>query len=161
MSEHMSDVMFGKVFAGMIGGMALLTVAIVILAYSVGGDAGNKKSDVAIEFKNLEAMARTTPVASMAVGEISEKQVAAVSTEAMSGDSVYQSSCAVCHAAGIAGAPKYGDAGAWQPRIAQGIDALYEHSLNGFNAMPAKGGNTSLGDDDVRAAVDYMVNSVN
>ena len=63
----------------------------------------------------------------------------------------------MCHAAGVAGAPKLTDKAAWAPRIAQGKDALYSSSLKGKGAMPAKGGNPSLSDADVKAAVDYMV----
>lgn len=156
MNEHMSDVKFGKVFAGMLSGMVVLTIFLIILAYAVGGEAGSKRSDLAIFINNQETLVRTAPVGSITVGDVSEQQIAAVSTEAMSGDSVYQSSCAVCHAAGIAGAPKLDDVAAWEPRIAQGIEILYEHAIKGFNTMPAKGGNTSLSDDAVKAAVDYM-----
>ena len=63
----------------------------------------------------------------------------------------------VCHAAGIAGAPKFGDKAVWAPRIKTGIEMLYANSLKGKNAMPPKGGNLSLPDADVKAAVDYMV----
>lgn len=73
------------------------------------------------------------------------------------GVATYKQSCAVCHAAGVAGAPKLTDKAAWAPRIAQGKDALYNSSLKGKGAMPAKGGNPSLSDADVKAAVDYMV----
>ena len=73
------------------------------------------------------------------------------------GQATYQQSCAVCHTAGVAGAPKLTDKAAWAPRIAQGKDALYNSSLKGKGAMPAKGGNPSLSDADVKAAVDYMV----
>lgn len=73
------------------------------------------------------------------------------------GEQVYRQSCAVCHANGVAGAPKTGDAAAWAPRIARGIDALYATAINGKGAMPAKGGNPSLSDADVKAAVDYLV----
>lgn len=77
------------------------------------------------------------------------------------GKKVYDSACTVCHGAGIAGAPKSGDKAAWAPRIAQGNATLYEHAIKGFQGkgglMPAKGGNTSLSDADVKAAVDYMV----
>lgn len=157
MSEHMSDATFGKVFAGMIGGMVLLTIALIILAYAVGGEAGRQKSDISISTADQETKSRTTPVASIAVGEVSAQQQAMASAEAVSGDSVYQSACAACHATGIANAPKYGDAAAWEPRIAQGVEVLYEHAINGFNTMPAKGGNISLSDDAVKAAVDYMI----
>lgn len=73
------------------------------------------------------------------------------------GEATYKQSCAVCHAGGVAGAPKLTDKAAWAPRIAQGKDALYNSSLKGKGAMPAKGGNPSLSDADVKAAVDYMV----
>lgn len=77
------------------------------------------------------------------------------------GKKTYGATCALCHASGLAGAPKPGDKAAWGPRIAQGKDTLYTHALEGYTgaagAMPARGGNTSLSDDDVKAAVDYMV----
>ena len=73
------------------------------------------------------------------------------------GEGIYRQSCAVCHTAGVAGAPKLTDKAAWAPRIALGKDALYNSSLKGKGAMPAKGGNPSLSDADVKAAVDYMV----
>lgn len=72
------------------------------------------------------------------------------------GEAVYKANCAACHAAGVAGAPKLGDKGAWAPRLARGMDALYAAGLNGKGAMPAKGGNPALADGDVKAAIDYM-----
>lgn len=73
------------------------------------------------------------------------------------GKSVYDSACAACHAAGVAGAPKFGDKAAWAPRLKSGMETLYTSALKGKNAMPPKGGNVSLADADVKAAVDYMV----
>lgn len=77
------------------------------------------------------------------------------------GEATYKQTCFACHDAGVAGAPKLGDKAAWAPRIAQGVDTLYTHSLKGFQGkvgmMPPKGGNVTLPDADVRAAVDYMV----
>ena len=73
------------------------------------------------------------------------------------GKKVFEGTCMVCHGAGLAGAPKFGDKAAWAPRIKQGIDTLYKSALNGKNAMPAKGGNNSLSDAEVKAGVDYMV----
>jgi cytochrome c5 len=70
---------------------------------------------------------------------------------------VYDKACTVCHGAGIAGAPKAGDKAAWSPRIAQGKQTLYDHAIKGIRAMPAKGGNAALSDDEVKAAVDVMV----
>jgi len=76
------------------------------------------------------------------------------------GKSIYGKTCAMCHAAGVAGAPKPGDKADWGPRIAQGKDTLYKHAIEGFTGakgmMPARGGGTSLSDDEVKAAVDFM-----
>lgn len=70
---------------------------------------------------------------------------------------IYSASCAACHISGAAGAPKQGDKAAWAPRLKNGNAALYASAIKGKNAMPAKGGNASLSDDDVKAVVDYMV----
>jgi cytochrome c5 len=77
-----------------------------------------------------------------------------------SGKSTYDSICSTCHGAGIAGAPKYGDKAAWAPRLKAGKDSLYTTALKGKGAMPPKGGNPSLSDADVKAAVDYMAAAV-
>jgi cytochrome c5 len=61
---------------------------------------------------------------------------------------------------GVANAPKLGDKTAWAPRIAAGMDSLYNNALKGKNAMPAKGGNAALNDDEVKAAVDFILSSV-
>ena len=76
------------------------------------------------------------------------------------GPGVFGKTCSMCHAAGVAGAPKPGDKADWGPRIAQGKDVLYKHAMEGFTGakgmMPARGGNPSLTDDEVKAAVEYM-----
>jgi cytochrome c5 len=77
------------------------------------------------------------------------------------GQQVYQASCLACHDTGLAGAPKLGDKGQWAQRIAKGLDTLYASAVNGVQgsagAMPAKGGNPTLSDAEVKAAVEYMV----
>ncbi|HWU67281.1 MAG TPA: c-type cytochrome, partial [Stenotrophobium sp.] len=73
------------------------------------------------------------------------------------GEKVFGTTCVTCHGAGVLGAPKVGDKTAWGPRVAQGKDTLYTHALNGFKMMPARGGNAALKDDEVKAAIDYMV----
>jgi cytochrome c5 len=80
--------------------------------------------------------------------------------DAAKGKTVFDSSCAACHATGVAGAPKAGDKAAWAARLKQGTDALYQTALKGKGAMPPKGGNMALSDVDVKAAVDYMVSQV-
>ena len=84
---------------------------------------------------------------------------AAVAAAAGGGDGkgTYEKVCSVCHAAGVVGAPKFGDKAAWKPRIAAGMDTLHNSALKGKNAMPPKGGMVDLPDGDVMAAVDYMV----
>jgi len=77
------------------------------------------------------------------------------------GKAVYEKSCALCHAAGIAGAPKFGNAADWTPRRARGAEALYASALNGTpKGMPPRGGNAELKDPDVKSAVDYMLAAV-
>lgn len=82
---------------------------------------------------------------------------AAGTGDLVKGEKVYTSTCLACHGAGVLGAPKFGDKAAWGPRIAQGIDTLHTNSINGIRMMPPKGGNATLKDEDVKAAVDYMV----
>ncbi|MGL4602785.1 MAG: c-type cytochrome [Iodobacter sp.] len=76
-----------------------------------------------------------------------------------SGKSVYEALCISCHATGLSGSPKFADAAAWAPRIAQGFETLWTHAIGGFNAMPAKGGGTDLTDDEVKRAVAFMANA--
>jgi cytochrome c5 len=85
------------------------------------------------------------------------KSAAAGKADAGKGKTVYDATCQACHAAGVAGAPKAGDKTAWAPRLKGDKNALYTNSLKGKGAMPPKGGNPSLADADVRAAVDYML----
>lgn len=77
------------------------------------------------------------------------------------GKGVYGKTCAICHAAGIGGAPKPKDQADWSARLAQGKDVLYKHAIEGYNgskgAMPARGGNSALSDDEVKASVDFML----
>lgn len=72
------------------------------------------------------------------------------------GEAVYNAVCHTCHASGLLGAPKMGDAASWASHVAKGKDTLYDHAINGFNAMPAKGG-ADIPDEEVKNAVDYMV----
>jgi cytochrome c5 len=74
------------------------------------------------------------------------------------GEALYKQVCVACHAAGVAGAPKFGDKAAWEPRIKTGLQALKTSAVMGKNAMPPKGGSTAS-DADVHAAVEYMVNA--
>ena len=114
---------------------------------------GEKPADTAA------APAASAPVAA-APAPAPEPAPAPVAENAV-GKKVYGSVCSMCHAANVAGAPKPGDKADWGPRIAQGNDTLYKHAIEGFTGakgmMPARGGGSSLTDDELKAAVDYMV----
>ncbi len=84
----------------------------------------------------------------------------AASGEAASGEAIYGKACVVCHASGAAGAPKLGDKGAWGGRVGLGLDALVQSVTNGKGAMPPRGTCTDCSDDDLRAAVEYMLTKV-
>jgi cytochrome c5 len=73
------------------------------------------------------------------------------------GETIYKQACFACHQMGVVGAPKLGDKQAWAPRLAQGLDTLRQHALQGIRGMPPKGGRTDLADEAVIDAVAYMV----
>ncbi len=99
------------------------------------------------------APAAATPVAVVAAAPAA---AATAGAAAGAGEALYKQACQVCHAAGVAGAPKLGDKAAWAPRIQTGMDALYASVINGKGAMPPKGG-SAASVADIHAAVDYMV----
>jgi cytochrome c5 len=75
---------------------------------------------------------------------------------AANGEALYKQACTVCHAAGVAGAPKTGDKAAWAPRIAQGLEAMTASAIKGKGAMPPKGGAMAASDAEIKAAVQYL-----
>lgn len=121
--------------------LALLVTALSLVALTA---CGQKEEPVAAPAASPAPAAAPAPVAENSVGK-----------------SIYNKTCALCHAAGVAGAPKPGDQADWGPRIAQGNETLYKHAIEGFTGakgmMPARGGGASLSDDEVKAAVDFMV----
>lgn len=82
---------------------------------------------------------------------------AAVDGEPRSGEMIYKAVCQTCHDTGLIGSPKIGDVGVWAARLGKGKATLYDHAINGFNSMPAKGGNKDLLDEEVKNAVDYIL----
>ena len=122
-----------------------MMVAAAIVAALLAG-CGDKKPEPA--------------AAASAPAVVSAPAAPAPAAENELGKSVFGKTCAMCHAAGVAGAPKPGDKADWGPRIAQGKDTLYKHAIDGFTGakgmMPAKGGAANLSDAEVKAAVDYM-----
>ena len=90
---------------------------------------------------------------------IVEEPAPVVASGPMSAEQVFNTACMACHATGAAGAPKMGDSADWEPRIAQGMDVLFEHATKGFKAMPPRGGSAQLTDDEVRSAIIFMVDN--
>jgi cytochrome c5 len=86
--------------------------------------------------------------------------LATLPAQAADGAAVFNQACSMCHTPGLANSPKFGDKAAWAPRVANGRDALLHSALNGKGAMPAKGGNPKLSDDEVAAALDHMLAAV-
>lgn len=111
--------------------------------------------------------ARIAPVGQLntgpAIEPVAAAPVAAAPTAARSGEEVFKASCFACHGTGAAGAPMVGDAAAWGSRTAQGIDTLLSHAINGFagntGVMPARGTCANCSDDDLKAAIEYMVDN--
>jgi len=156
----MTDRAFLKTFSGLLAALVALTVIIFVVAQMVSG-SGKAKTKVVAQ-ADSEIAARIKPVGELVLASAAVVANGVIPTaKAADGKATYDKACMACHAAGVAGAPKFGDKADWGPRIAQGNDTLYTHALKGFTGkkgmMPAKGGNASLADADVKAAVDYMV----
>ncbi|MCG8394165.1 MAG: cytochrome c5 family protein [Pseudomonadales bacterium] len=148
----------------------MLTASLVLVAALVSASSVAAKSTKEISpyplgersvFSERAIAERVKPVGSVCVeGEECGSAAAAgeeVASGPRSGEAVYNASCAACHATGAAGAPKTGDTAAWAPRIAQGDATLLDHAINGLNAMPPKGMCMECSDDEIKAAVEYMV----
>jgi len=113
-----------------------------------------------------DAAAASAPAATAAAAPAPQPAAAPAKTETAAAPAaaggaapaLYTQTCQMCHAAGVAGAPKLGDKAAWGPRVAQGIDALTASAIKGKGAMPPKGGSTAS-DAEIKAVVTYMVNA--
>lgn len=156
----MTDREFLKTFSGLLAALVALTIVIFVVAQMVSGSGRAKVKTVQADKEIAE---RIKPVGELVVAGATAVANGVVSTAnaAADGKGTYNKACVACHGAGVAGAPKIGDKAAWAARIAQGNETLYTHAIKGFQGkkgfMPAKGGNASLADADVKAAVDHMV----
>ena len=155
----MTDRAFLKTFSGLLAALVALTVIIFVVAQMVSGSGKMKTKVVQAD---SDVVARIKPVGELVVASAATVANGVIPTaKTADGKGTYDKACVVCHAAGVAGAPKLGDKADWGPRIAQGNDTLYTHAIKGYQGkkgfMPAKGGNVALADADVKASVDYMV----
>jgi len=102
------------------------------------------------------AAAPAAAAAAAAQAPAPEQKTAAVNP---AGEQLYKTVCFACHATGVANAPKFGDKAAWAPYISTGMDAMVKVAMTGKGAMPPKGGAANASEDDIRAAVQFMVNA--
>ncbi|MFC7420707.1 c-type cytochrome [Iodobacter arcticus] len=147
-----SNVKASKGIAGMILASVIgvpLFVYLLIKLFTSGSGVDVTRSTMTTE----AVSARLQPVGSI-------KIVDGGPPGSKNGKAVYEAVCLSCHGTGLAGAPKFADAGAWGARISKGFETLWTHAIKGFNAMPAKGGAADLTDDEVKRAVAYMGNAV-
>jgi cytochrome c5 len=153
------DKQFYSTFFAIMGGLAVLAIILIIIATNLTTDVADyKPEDVVVE--NIKPVGKVR-VAGESAPEPAPAATAPVQTAAApkSGEEIYNGSCMGCHATGAAGAPKLGDAAAWAPRIAAGMDALMANAINGLNAMPPKGLCMTCSNDELQAAVEYIVSN--
>ena len=100
-----------------------------------------------------EISKRIKPVAQLHIGD----GAAAAPSGPRSGEDVYKASCFACHGTGAMGAPKTGDAAEWEKRMAKGLDQVVANAINGFNTMPPRGTCAACSDDELKAAVEFMI----
>ncbi|MCB1683255.1 MAG: c-type cytochrome [Pseudomonadales bacterium] len=135
---------------------ATACVSIVLIALAVPAAAAPVPPG-----SDEDIRARLAPAGAVCrAGEDCGSGTAAASGAALTGDAVYNQFCFACHASGVGGAPLFADAEAWAPRIAKGMDALMATTLNGLGAMPPRGTCMNCSDEELQAAVDYMLEQV-
>ena len=168
-AEH--DRKLQNLFSVILGGLVGITIVIVFLVNSLASRAQSDRLQSNSAYRRITAQ-RIAPEVRIAIAgqDNSALNVQAttpvaaappVAAAVLPGDEVYRTACAVCHATGLAGAPKFADRAVWAPRIAQGATVLRKHALEGFQGkagvMPMKGGQIAMADQSILNAVDYMV----
>lgn len=141
------------------------TLTVMLLALVLAAGCSDQDSAPASRTESPEVSApdvQTQQVAAeekQAVTETPEPALEQAAEQAAVDDGlkIYMTYCQACHANGVANAPKLGDKDAWAPRIAKGSDVMFSTVINGLNAMPPKGTCMTCSDDDLRAAMEYMV----
>lgn len=162
---HATDKHFFDLFMVVIGVLIAVTFGLFLLSNYIAG----KTQEVYVlqdEPYQEQVAGNIKPVGGVAVdgdaiadpGEVATVEPVA---EVLSGPQVYNQACLACHGAGVGGAPVMGNAEAWTGRIAQGNEVLTDHVINGYTGpagyMPPKGGRVDLSDEEIIAAMNYMV----
>lgn len=154
---NQQDKSFLKTFTAMIGGLVVIGLVVIVIARVVTNMAEQGSSMRAAQEAAL--LERISPVGTVALaGDEPEAAAEADSgSSALSAQEVVTQVCAACHQAGVLEAPKIGAKEDWEARMEAGLDMLVSNAINGLNAMPARGGNPNLSDDEVRASVLLML----
>lgn len=162
-----ADDIFWREFGVVLLALVLFTVIVFFTARAIGAHSFEKMQN-----SPDAVLKRIQPVGQVRVGESDQMVASAAPAPAASaapaaepaaaassggGEAVYSKACIACHSTGVAGAPKVGDKAAWEPRTAQGLDAMVASAVKGKGAMPPKGGQMSLSEDDIRSAIQYML----
>ena len=149
-AEHESGIKTPRQLITLVAASFIVPVIVIILLTQFV-TLDNKKSPGSAALTASAVAARIAPVASDAVFDANAVVIP------KSGQQVFEAQCTTCHTAGLLGAPKFGDAAAWGPRVAKGYDALLQSALKGKGNMPAQGGG-DFTDFEIGRAVVYMAN---
>ncbi|MEC9375215.1 MAG: c-type cytochrome [Pseudomonadota bacterium] len=150
-----------------IGVVICIMVGILFIATQASQKKQNEINRQSISVQ-LEISSRIAPIGKIAIDGEKQLENLTFSTspreelkKPLLGEQVYKQACNACHSSGVAGAPKFGDSLEWEQRLAEGIDSLNNNAIKGFQGdfgfMPAKGGFIQLSDDEVRTAVQYII----
>jgi len=164
------DLVFLKHFSQVIGILVGITILLILLGMYING-LKPAEANPAAEAATLSRIQPAGAVFAGATGAAAQAAAASAAAEAAKGQVAYDGTldgavifgnlCTGCHTAGVANAPKLEKA-AWTARIAQGVEVLHTHAIDGYTGpgggvMPARGGNPSLSDEQVKATVDWML----
>jgi cytochrome c5 len=169
-----TDMVFLKHFSMVIGGLLLIAILLGVLAAHIYGrhpPPMNPGAEQAVQQRMAPVggvYAGDTGRAAMLAAQDAAKKAAASQVAyggTLDGKTIFGNLCQTCHTTGAAGAPKISDKANWAPRVAEGVETLIQHAINGYtgpdgNVMPAKGGNPALTDAQVKATVEWMIQQV-
>ncbi len=156
------DHTFIRQFSGIIIGLVLLTIVLIFVARSLKFETGEDENPS----QQILAEQRISPVSGVRIGDegaavLAEAQAAAAPAQSVvvevDGEEVYNGLCMTCHAAGVADAPITGSDQMAQRLSEKGLDTLVTNAINGLNVMPPRGGNPALTDEQIRAAIEFML----
>ena len=157
------DKTFVTIISAVLGLLVLVTIVIFILAHLVVDDHSGEQDAFRAEraaqqlVKPGHVVIAGTPAAEQEQAQLAGGGTAPAAETELGGEQLYQQVCASCHAQGLLNSPKPGDTAAWEPRYQQGLDTLVQHAVGGFNQMPPQGQAPGATEDNIKAAVVYML----